>query len=793
MSENCSNFNLSISEKIVGTAAMLESIANFHIFKPLGLSLQGFKILLMLEKFNEQSTKDLIEKLNNSKSNISQRLDYLEKKCYIKRNQNQSTGDKRMISVSITADGREILKKARVEIGEKSLEVEKFFSEDEIKIHHEFLNKLIKILIKHKEEACEKINCMKKNIIILALAMTVVLSGCGTNNAETAQQKSLAEVKSQKVSASKSVRQTVEYPAMVSSEQEAKIVAKTSGTAKGVRFNVGDRVSMGQEIFRIDDINSGSNSSSGFNASQIKQASIGTEQAAAAFNLAQKNYDSLLLSSQRDLAQAEIGKEQSDTGRSNLSVTASESLKSAQLAYDSAKIAREQAKNNLDSRKSISGQSSVDTNTNSSNSADSAAAACGTIITSINNIASLDEANSPGISYKNNLGVLDFNTITNAKNAYLDANTEYRSFLTANFSSTNEKIDVVILLAQKTKKLADAAKLLFDKTISSDALPQSSSLGASLSGLQAAVSGYQVQASGALSQANGAKQALVNIKLGNDATLDTMQKAYELAVKQEASAKQNLDNLKVGNKSQLDNAGYGVDSAVNQFEATKIRINSQLSVSKSQLDIARLSYNNALISLQGLFDIHKAVSPIDGIITRKFVDEADTVSPGQVLATVSQSDKVKLELYVNQEDLAFLLLGQGATIKDNNGKAYEAIVSGITPAADSVTKRFLVEVKPKINNPKIFAIGTIMNVTAAYDKKPSNTKNIILPLTAVEIGQNANNIMILDNGKVKKAAVEIVKVQGEAVEVKTGLSPDTEIIVDGNKIVEEGEEVKIKN
>jgi len=632
---------------------------------------------------------------------------------------------------------------------------------------------------------------MKKNIVIILIFLAIILTGCGSRVAQNSRQKTLTEVKTQKVSASKSVKQTVEYPAIVSSEQEAKIVAKTSGTAKGVRFNVGDRVKMGQEIFRIDDINSGTNSNSGFNASQIKQASIGVQQAAAAFSLAQKNYDNLLLSSQRDLAQAEIGKEQSGTGKSNLNLTTSESLKSAQLAFDSARIARELAKQNLDSRKIISGQSETDIDSNADTAADSAAATCGTIISSINNIASLSQDNAPAIGYKNELGVLNLDTLTKAKSAYFEASLAYNNYLSLGSSGTSKKVETVIALAQKTKKLADAVKILFDNSISSFALPQSSSLGLSLTGLQLTASGFQAQSSGALSQANGAKQALTNTKLGNDATLDSLQKAYELSLKQEASAKQNLENLKAGNKSQLDNAGFGVDSATNQFESTKIRIDSQLSVSRSQLDIARLSYNNALVSLQSLYDIHKAVSPIDGIVTRKNVDEGDTVSPGQVLATVSQSDKVKLELYANQEDLTFLRLGQAASIKDNNGKLYDAVVSSITPSADSVTKRFLVEVKPKINNPKVFAIGTIMTVSATYEKKPDNKKDIILPLTAVEIGQNGNFIMTVENGKVKKVSIEVVKVQGETIELKTDLKPDAEIIVDGNKIVEEGEEVKI--
>ena len=309
--------------------------------------------------------------------------------------------------------------------------------------------------------------------------------------------------------------------------------------------------------------------------------------------------------------------------------------------------------------------------------------------------------------------------------------------------------------------------------------------------MQSAVAGYQSQASGAINQINGAKQGLINTELNNDSTLASLQKAYELALKQEESAKQNLENLKIGNKSALDNAGFGVDSSLNQYDAIKIRIDSQISSAKSQMDIASLSYNNALLALQGLYDVHLAVSPIDGVITRKNVSEGETVSPGQILATVSFSEKVKLQIFASQEDIQNFSLGQSVNIFDNNNKSYKGLVSSITEQADSQTKRFLVEIKPEINNKAVFILGTVMNVAIDFEKKASDNNTIILPLSAIEVGQNGSYIMTIADGKVKKVLVEIKRVSGESAEIKAELAAETEIIVEGNKLVAEGEEVRV--
>lgn len=629
---------------------------------------------------------------------------------------------------------------------------------------------------------------MKKQLYFI-LIFAIMLSGCAKKDENNNEIDNRKEVKVQTFEQSKVLKQTIEYPALVYAEQEAKIIAKMSGTAKNVRFNAGDTVRAGQELAKIDDVNSGSVNNYGFNANQIKQAQVGVQQAASAYSLAQKNYQNLLLSSQRDLEQAKIAKNQSVQGIDNLGVSTEESLKSAQLAYETAILARQNAKISLDNRKNISGQSTDDVVVNAENTADSVANTCAAIINSINIITNAGDNIS--IGYENNLGAIDVTAVSKNRTAYNSALAESKKYSTATFANTDEKLNLALSIAQKTKALTDTAKYLFEKTITSAELPQSSLTGNSLSSLQSAVAGYQAQASGAINQINGAKQGLINTELNNDSTLDSLQKAYELALKQEESAKQNLENLKIGNKSALDSASFGVESSANQYDSAKIRIDSQLASAKSQMEIAGLTYNNAVLSLQGLYDAHSAISPIDGVVTRKNVSDGETVSAGQVLATVSQSENVKLQIFASQDDIQNFRLGQGANIIDNNNKIYKGVISSITEQADSQTKRFLVEIKPEINNKDVFILGTVMNVSIDFEKKTNDANAIILPLSAIEIGQNGNAIMTVQDGKVKKVSVEISRVNGESAEIKVELANDVQIIVEGNKLVADGEEVKV--
>ena len=632
----------------------------------------------------------------------------------------------------------------------------------------------------------------KNQIIVIA---SVVVLGAGSvftisslKKSEAEESKTVKEpmaVIAQSIKESGSLKENLEYSAIVSGDQEAKIFAKTNGNAKEVKFNAGDKVKMGDLLVRIDE--PGANVGQGFNSAQVKQAQIAASQAQASYQMARTNYLNILTGSQKDLAQAEIARDQGRTGNSNLSLTIEESIKSAELAYDTAKVAAEQARLALESRKKITGQSEIDLNTNIDTALDSAAYASNSVINSINNITSLDDNNLVSISYKNQLGIQDLSLITLAKNNYIAAQAAGKKYSGANFSSINDKISAALDLAQKAKKLADSVKLLFDKTIPTAELPQ-----ATLSSLHAATAGYQASANGAISQVNGAKQSLINTPLNNTATLDAMQKAYELAKKQEAQASQSLNNLKAGNKSQKDSANFGERSADNQYEAAKTRVDSQISIAKSQVDIAQLQYQNAVAGLQSLYDIHLATAPIDGTVTQKFVNQGEAISQGQLLAVVSQPEKVKLTFYTDQDNLAYFTLGQAAQIKDNQGNVYPGKVTSITPQADSLTKRFMIEVRPDKEESMIFVLGTVMDVVVPITKKTKTAGTAILPLSAIEVGQSGNYIFCIEENKAKKIKIEIVKVEGENAEVKIEMPEETQIVIDGNKLIHEGDPVTVK-
>ncbi len=626
--------------------------------------------------------------------------------------------------------------------------------------------------------------------IPLLLLLVFLLSACGQKTEVTPTEKPAPiTVKGQSVSDSLSVKQDLEYPGMIVAESEANIVAKASGNLTAARFKVGDQVTLGQELAKIDDVNSATFNPSNYNTNQIKQAKNMVSQAEAAYNLSKSSYDSLLISSVKDLRSAEIARDQAAKGQSNLGLTTAESIKSAELAFDTAKIAAEQARLSLENRQKSADQSIIDTNTNVENAANASLNMASAIITNINNITALDDNNTVAISYRTNLGALDSSSYNNAKQAYQAAKEAYSNYNSKKFLNLADKLNAAAIVVDVVKKLTDETKNLFDKTITSAALPQTSLTGPSLSSLQAAVSGYQAQMSGAVNQIDGARQALTNLSLNNASLIDSLRQAYDLAKKQQASAEQALNNLKAGNTSQKDQADFAYNLAQNQYDNLRVKIESQILSAKTQMETAAFQYNNAVTSLQSLYDAHSVVSPLTGTITKIFIANGEAVNPGQPILTVSQTQNIKVQFYVEPDNLLAINPGLSVMVITNDNSSYSGVVAAVSPQADQVTRRFLVEVKlEKVDG---LLLGTVATVKLSLVKTANTPGVIIVPLAAVTVGQNGNYIFVVENNQAKKVAVEIKEVLGELAKIKVDLSAETIIITDGNKLISDGQIISL--
>lgn len=135
--------DLNIANLVAITSLRLELIADRLIFQPLELSAASFRILALLERKKEITPSAILGFLGGSKSNITQRLNYLDRRLLVKTVR-ATTNDRRRLMVTLTPLGRSRLRAAWRSIDRNSLHVEKYFKSPELKGFYKFMIKLNK-------------------------------------------------------------------------------------------------------------------------------------------------------------------------------------------------------------------------------------------------------------------------------------------------------------------------------------------------------------------------------------------------------------------------------------------------------------------------------------------------------------------------------------------------------------------------------------------------------------------------------------------------------------------------
>lgn len=134
-----------VTSPIVFTAARMEALANRYFFEPLGLTSSTVRILILLRFHGAMNSSEILKKIGGTKSNISQRIRILDKKNLIMRLGNRNN-DKRIVKLSITKKGIDVLDKILDDFKKHSLCLKKNFSPQEINNFINLFKKLNNIL-----------------------------------------------------------------------------------------------------------------------------------------------------------------------------------------------------------------------------------------------------------------------------------------------------------------------------------------------------------------------------------------------------------------------------------------------------------------------------------------------------------------------------------------------------------------------------------------------------------------------------------------------------------------------
>ena len=254
-------------------------------------------------------------------------------------------------------------------------------------------------------------------------------------------------------------------------------------------------------------------------------------------------------------------------------------------------------------------------------------------------------------------------------------------------------------------------------------------------------------------------------------------------------------------KSALDGMRLNVETVGNQLETARngLRLMEEQTVGETetmqsatvrQAEAGIQQARTALRSAQQQLDYTHVVAEIDGIVSSCNVTVGSMASPASPPMTIVSMDTVKILFNVSDDSINKLELGARAyvNISAASDEPFEGVISSISPAANSMTKLYPVEMY--IDNPDhIIKPGMFVSLRLVLQGKQDV---IVLPINAV-IDRNSETYVFVvgEDNMAHKTLVKTGLYNEASIEIVEGLSHGDRVVVVGQDFISDQTPVQI--
>jgi membrane fusion protein (multidrug efflux system) len=169
-------------------------------------------------------------------------------------------------------------------------------------------------------------------------------------------------------------------------------------------------------------------------------------------------------------------------------------------------------------------------------------------------------------------------------------------------------------------------------------------------------------------------------------------------------------------------------------------------------------------------------APFDGSIGLKQISEGSIVSTSTILASMQQTDQLKLDFSIPEKYAAFVLRNDTVVFTvDSGSEKHIAFVDAIEPRIDMQTRNLLIRARYSNKNQALYP-GSFARVEL-YSSK--NKMALMVPTEAILPELKSKTIFVSRNGKAIPVKVDTGTRNAAQVEIISGLTEGDTIIVSG--------------
>jgi RND family efflux transporter MFP subunit len=270
-----------------------------------------------------------------------------------------------------------------------------------------------------------------------------------------------------------------------------------------------------------------------------------------------------------------------------------------------------------------------------------------------------------------------------------------------------------------------------------------------------------------------------------EATLTEMQAAL-----QQAQANRDLGQVTWNRDSTLVQKGW---VTAQQGDTDRLNLKAQdAAVAVAQANIKAQTAQIAVLHQQK--DYQSVIAPFDGVITQRNVDVGSLVqadaATGTFLFTLMQSDTLRIQLYVPQDEAFGLSPGVDAVIRvpELPGHDFPGKVTRIADALQPGTRTLLTEID--VPNPDhALSPGVYCNVEL---KIPRKTPSLVLPSEAIIFNAKGLSVAVVEDGTAHLRNVNVVRDFGTTIEVNSGVKDGDQVILAPPVDLADGQKVQVR-
>ncbi len=222
------------------------------------------------------------------------------------------------------------------------------------------------------------------------------------------------------------------------------------------------------------------------------------------------------------------------------------------------------------------------------------------------------------------------------------------------------------------------------------------------------------------------------------------------------------------------------------------------SVSQSDVDQAKAELDNSsaqVSSKRALINKKSIKAPFGGYRGIRAVDVGQFVQPGAALVPLQTLDPLYVDFALPERHLPNLSVGQALTVSSAAapGRLFDGLISAINPGVDVATRT--IKLRAALDNPEhLLRPGMFVEVDVLL---PTRHSLLTLPRVAISFAPYGASVFVIAEQQgqltVRRQPVTVGVVQGDDIEISTGLESGQRVVLAGQVKLRNGQAVQLDN